>query len=123
MFWQYCAGVLITGTFSVVLLLLNRAFSKKDKKADEEDDKENRINDLETLVQSLRSALSRAERDNCRIQMLIMMMHYPHETEQIMKLAEHYFSVLHGDWYMTGIFNKWLTDNKIGKPEWFNSEG
>ena len=55
------------------------------------------------------------------------MNYYPEEKTEIMKLAEHYFKPksqggLEGDWYMTGIFNKWLTDNNIGKPEWFNSD-
>lgn len=67
--------------------------------------------------------LERQERDNCRIQMLIMMMHYDNETEQIMRLAEHYFKDLHGNWYMTGLFNQWLEKNKIGKPEWFDMGG
>lgn len=67
--------------------------------------------------------LERQERDNCRIQILIMINNYPNNHTEIMKLAEHYFVTLHGDWYMTGVFNRWLMDNNIGKPEWFNSEG
>lgn len=106
----------------LVTLVLNRVFSLRDRKADKTDEREKRIEALENLVGLQKSALERAEKDNCRIQMLIMMMHYQQETEQIMKLAEHYFGDLHGDWYMTGLFNKWLLENKIGKPEWFNAE-
>ena len=119
MFLQFCGGAVITGVFGLVMLLVNRVFSKKDKMVNQEDEREKRIQSLEKLVKMLQDALNRAERDNCRIQMLIMLMHYQHETEQIMKLAEHYFVDLRGDWYMTGIFN---TENKIGKPEWFNSD-
>lgn len=122
MFLQFCGGAAVTGLFGVIMLLINRAFTKKDKQDDEADEKDKRIEALEALAKSQQKALERAERDNCRIQMLIMMMHYPEEKTEIMKLAERYFRVLAGDWYMTGLFNKWLTDNKIGKPEWFNSE-
>lgn len=122
MIWQYIGGAAVTGFFTVLVLLLNRAFTKKDRKNDAEDDKEKRLEELEERNELLKIALAKSERDNCRIQMLIMMTHYPLETSQIMKLAQHYFGELHGDWYMTGIFNKWLIDREIGKPEWFNPE-
>lgn len=66
--------------------------------------------------------LDRNERDNCRIQLLIMLNHYPTEISEIMTLAERYFKDLNGDWYMTSIFNKWLESNGIARPEWFNKE-
>lgn len=122
MILQYIGGALVTGAVTIAVLLLNRLFAKRDKAAAQDDEKDKRIEALEALAKSQQKSLDRAERDNCRIQMLIMMMHYQQETEQIMKLAEHYFRDLAGDWYMTGLFNKWLVDNKIGKPEWFNSE-
>lgn len=123
---QYIGGALVTGTVTIAVLLLNRLFAKRDKAAEQNDDKDKRIEALEALAKSQQKSLDRAERDSCRIQMLIMMMHYQHETEQIMRLAEHYFKPkseggLEGNWYMTGIFNNWLTTNGIGKPEWFNS--
>lgn len=126
MILQYIGGALITGIVSLAVLLLNRLFTKRDLAAAQNDDKDKRIEALEELAKAQQKSLERAERDNCRIQMLIMMMHYQYETEQIMRLAEHYFKPkceggLEGDWYMTGIFNNWLTENKIGKPEWFNS--
>lgn len=111
MIWQYIGGAAVTGFFTVLVLLLNRMFTKQDKK----DDSKNEI-------AFLKESLKKSERDTCRIQMLIMMTHYPLETSQIMKLAQHYFGELHGDWYMTGIFNNWLVERKIGKPEWFDPE-
>ena len=123
---QYIGGALVTGGVTVAVLLLNRLFTKRDRAAAHDNEKDKRIEALETLANTQQKSLERAERDSCRIQMLIMMMHYQYETEQIMKLAEHYFKPkseggLSGDWYMTGIFNTWLTTNGIGKPEWFNS--
>lgn len=59
------------------------------------------------------------EKDILRTQMLLMLSDFPEEKTEIMKLAEHYFSDLHGDWYMTDMFNKWLTDSGNSKPEWF----
>lgn len=66
--------------------------------------------------------LDRNERDNCRIQLLIMLNHYSEDVAEIMRLAEHYFKDLNGDWYMTSLFNKWLEKNNIAEPEWFRKE-
>lgn len=66
--------------------------------------------------------LLKLEKDSCRTQMLLLLSDYPEEKAQIMTLAEHYFGVLHGNWYMTTMFNGWLQRNGIPKPAWFNGE-
>lgn len=121
--WQYIGGAFVTGFFTVLVLLLNRHFAKTDKKEDKSLERDKHIEKLEKSLKTVQEDILESKLDRCRIQMLIMMNHYPSEKTEIMKLAEHYFVTLHGDWYMTGIFNKWLIDNYIGKPEWFNSEG
>lgn len=63
--------------------------------------------------------LDTQERDSCRTQLLLLISDYPDETAEIMKLAHHYFADLHGNWYMTSIFNQWLTKQGIGRPDWF----
>lgn len=69
----------------------------------------------------LSKKMDKLERDSCRTQMLMLMSDYPGQTEEIMRLARHYFEDLSGNWYMTSLFNKWLSDNNIGKPEWFDN--
>lgn len=59
------------------------------------------------------------EKDVLRTQMLLMLKDFPEETSEIMKLAQHYFEDLDGNWYLTTMFNTWLTQNDIAKPEWF----
>ena len=61
----------------------------------------------------------KAERDQCRTQLLLMICDYPTESAEILELAKHYFSDLKGNWFATPIFNKWLEEYNIGKPEWF----
>lgn len=64
--------------------------------------------------------LNQIERETCRCQLLIMMNHYKSEKCEILKLAQHYFVDLNGDFYMTSIFQKWLSKNEIEKPTWFS---
>lgn len=63
------------------------------------------------------------EKDVLRTQLLFLITMRPAEKQEIMTVAEHYFGQLHGDWYMTSIFNSYIEENEIAKPEWFNSEG
>lgn len=71
------------------------------------------------MVVRFSAQLKKQEKDQCRTQMLVMMGFRPHETTEIMKLAQHYFGDLEGNWYMTSLFNSWMDEQNIGKPEWF----
>lgn len=58
--------------------------------------------------------------DVCRLEMLIMMNHYPTETIELLKIAQKYFVQLNGDFYMTGMFAKFMREHDIPIPKWFN---
>ncbi len=90
-----------TGFFSLVQFLIQRWDNKKNVKG--------RLNVL--------------ERDTLRTQLLLMILLKPTEVQEILTVGEHYFKDLHGNWYMTSIFNKWLTESDIAEPEWFNTKG
>lgn len=97
------AGLFSGGFFAFLQFMINRKDSTNER------------------LSKIESKLQKAERDSVRTQMLMMMNHYPDEVSEIMKLAEYYFVTLNGDWYMTGIFNRWLEKNNIGKPTWFKN--
>ena len=62
------------------------------------------------------------EKDILRTQMLLMLKDFPEEKQEILKLAQHYFGDLNGNLYLTSMFNQWLEDNDIAKPEWFKED-
>ena len=62
------------------------------------------------------------EKDILRTQMLLMLKEFPEEKSEILKLAQHYFGDLNGNWYLTTVFNHWLERNNIAKPEWFKED-
>ena len=66
--------------------------------------------------------LERMERDILRTQLLVLILERPDATHEIVTLAEHYFVDLSGDWYMTGIFNRWLEEQGEADPSWFDRE-
>ena len=63
------------------------------------------------------------EKDVLRTQLLVLILLRPEAKQEILTLCRHYFADLHGDWYMTDIFNHWLTDQGDSEPEWFDKEG
>ena len=60
------------------------------------------------------------EKDIVRTQLLLLMYNYENDDKhELLQVAEHYFVKLKADWYMTTIFNRFLTKQKIAKPDWF----
>ena len=70
--------------------------------------------------------LTTLEKDVLRTQMLLLILLKPGEQQEIMTIAEHYFSKppkgLDGNWYMTSIFHRWLLDSDIAQPDWFDNK-
>ena len=58
-------------------------------------------------IDALTNKVSDVELDTVRAQLLTLMSEYPDDESEILKVAEHYFKDLDGDWYMTTLFSKW----------------
>lgn len=84
--------------------------------------KKGRLSRIETRLDEIAEKLSITEKDELRTQLLLLLSDYPNEQQEIMKLAEHYFRDLKGNWYATSLFNSWLIKHDIAKPEWFKAE-
>lgn len=97
-------GALVSGVFA----LINRYLDRKDQP-------------IKARFDDIDHRLEKSEKDSVRTQMLVLISDYSGDKAEILEAARHYFVDLHGDWYMTPIFNRWLEDQKIGKPEWFDS--
>ena len=37
-------------------------------------------------------------------------------------IGERYFGTLRGNWYATSLFNNWLSEKDIARPEWFKED-
>lgn len=98
----------ISALVSSVTTLIVRALDKKDSDQDR----------LETLEKKM----SKAELDSVRLQMMVLMSDFPEDKQEILRVAQHYFHDLKGNWFMTSMFNNWLKQNDIAEPDWFNKE-
>lgn len=75
---------------------------------------------------SIKGKLDHLEKDGLRTQLLIMLLLKPKEQTEILTLAERYFrkppNGLGGNWYMTSMFNTWLEEYTVLKPDWFETD-
>ena len=101
------AGVVIALLGSgLIQFLITRADSKKD-------------NPIEKKLDKIICEQKKTEKDQLRTQLLVMMTLMPNSHEEIMQLAQRYFDELKGDWFYSSLFAKWLKENGVEKPIWF----
>lgn len=94
--------------------------NRKDKQKQESI--EAKLKPIADDVANILKEQQKAEKDNLRTQLLVMMYSLPNNHEEIMTLAQRYFGDLKGDWFYSSLFNKWLKENNIEKPIWFDSK-
>lgn len=75
-------------------------------------------NKLDDKFKAIEQRLNEQDLGIARVQLLTLMNDYPNRSDEIMKVARHYFKDLEGDWYMTDLFNDWLEQQDISKPFW-----
>lgn len=99
------SGVLSTIVSAIITAIANR---------------KSRLKTIEQDLNEIKQNQRLAEKDALRTQLLVMISDYPDEKTEILKLAQHYFKDLEGNWTATAIFNRWLEEHGDGaKPEWF----
>ena len=100
-----------TGLFSLIQFLIKR-----------HDEKKGKGKQLTEAIESLKKKIERQERDSCRTQLLVLLSDFPDMTEEILKVAQHYFKDLDANWYMTTLFAKWCRKANIELPDWAHNK-
>lgn len=109
------------GCLAFVQFLIDRSDKKKDKESGVGAAIAEVKKKIESMEMDLKEKMKKNEKDNLRTQLLVMIIWRPEEKKEILTLGERYFKELHGNWYMTSIFNKWLEDQQVAEPEWFDN--
>ena len=113
------SSIVGTGLLTTVINLIVTAHSEKKSKLKDMDEK---LKKIDGQLQEIKDKQVVSEKDTLRTQLLLMISDYPDETMDILKLAEHYFKNLKGNWTATMLFNRWLESRKIAKPDWFHPQ-
>lgn len=100
----------------LIQFFVTRADNKKKENIEE------KLQPIGAKLDKLLNEQKKNEKDNLRTQLLVMMTVMPNDHSEILTLAERYFGELKGDWFYSSLFAKWLKENKIEKPLWFNDK-
>ena len=120
------------GLFSFLTFLIQRRDNKKnvisEMKCEHEKDvemlreeRDEMIKEIHEILCEIKDQTIKNERDNVRMQLLVLMADYSDDTSELMHCAEHYFKDLKGNWYATSLFTKFLREKVIAEPEWLLS--
>ena len=106
-----------TGLLTTIINIISNAIQNRKNRLKNVEDQ---LNKVEETLADIQEKQKISEKDALRTQLLLMISDYPDETMDILKLAEYYFSNLHGNWTATFVFNHWLEKRGIAKPSWFH---
>ena len=108
-------AIIIAFLGSSVVTELVKYFIMKSKRETERAEHERK---QEERFAKIEKGQQKHEKDLVRTHLLLLLLLRPEAKDEIMKVAEHYFKDLHGNWFATDIFIGWLEDEHMRKPSW-----
>lgn len=115
---------LIVGVLSSASLvaLINGLFQRKRDKESKESGLESKIDTVIADQDKIMKNQKKHEGDIVRVELKLMISDFPEKEEDILRLAEHYFKDLHGNWVMATTFKQWLDERGLELPQWYNED-
>lgn len=118
------ATTLIVGVLSSASLvaLINGLFQRKRDKESKSTGLESKVDTLVEDQMKMMKAQKKQEGDIIRVELKLMISSFPEKEEDILRLAEHYFKDLHGNWVMATTFKQWLDERGLEIPQWYSED-
>lgn len=112
---------LVVGVLSSASLvaLINGIFQRKRDKESKSTGLESKVDTLVEDQAKVMKAQKKQEGDIIRVELKLMISSFPEKEEDILRLAQHYFCDLHGNWVMATTFKQWLDERGIEIPQWY----
>lgn len=108
-------AIISSGLLSVII---TEVFGILKAKRSKKDGVESKLSALIEEQKDIRTLIKRQEKDALRTELKLMISDFPDEETDILRLAEHYFKDLNGNWTMANIFTRWCKEKGIDLPAW-----
>lgn len=118
------AGTIVLALISsgVLSTLITALFQYLQNRKSRKDGLESKVDKLTGDIAEITKAQKKAEGDIIRVELKLMISDFPDEESDILRLAEHYFKDLKGNWVMATTFNAWLKQRGLESPSWYDKE-
>lgn len=118
------AGTIILALISsgVLSTLITALFQYLQNRKSRKDGLESKVDKIAADNADIKKAQKKTEGDIIRVELKLMISNFPDEESDILRLAEHYFKDLHGNWVMATTFNAWLKSRGLASPDWYDKE-
>lgn len=115
------AGTIILALISsgVLSTLITALFQYLATKRSQKDGLESKVGEVIADQKKIMDAQKKHEGDIVRVELKMMIADFPDDESDILRLAQHYFKDLHGNWVAAAVFKKWLSDRHLELPNWF----
>lgn len=116
------AGTIILALISsgVLSSLITAVFQYMQTRKSQKDGLESKVDTLVEEQGKMLHAQKKQEGDILRVELKLMISDFPDREADILRLAQHYFCDLHGNWVMAATFKSWLKQRGIELPDWYN---
>lgn len=108
-------AIISSGLLSVII---TECFGLLKAKRSKKNGVEAKLEVLAEEQKEIRGLIKQQEKDALRTELKLMISDFPDEETDILRLAQHYFVKLEGNWTMANIFTKWCKDRGIDLPAW-----
>lgn len=116
-------GAVVAAVISFIIFMIKRHDEKEGEFKKVNDTLKEIKDQAESDKDEVNKRFKVLEKDIVRTQLLMLMYNYENDDKrELLQVAEHYFVDLKANWYMTGLFNRFLEKKGIGKPDWFKTE-
>lgn len=103
-------------------IIVTKFFDYKLAQKKEQSENNKELVEIKSSMSNIQRQLALQEKDNLRTQILLMITDFPDEITDILRLGQHYFNDLNGNWVLTAAFRDWASKKKIDLPNWFPKE-
>lgn len=114
------AGTIVLALISsgVLSTLITAFFQYLALKKSQKTGLESKVDDIIEEQKQIINAQKKHEGDIVRVELKLMISDFPDKEDDILRLGQHYFRDLSGNWVMQNVFRQWLDDRGIDPPIW-----
>ena len=109
-------AILSSGALSA---LITGLFQWLQTKRSKKDGLEKKVDDIIDDQVKIMASQKKHEGDIVRVELKLMISDFPDKEDDILKLGQHYFGDLDGNWVMWAVFKQWLDSRNLPTPLWF----